>query len=217
MNEPKLGKDALLDAAAVLFDEFGIDAVSINRINEASGHRNRSAVSYHFGGKFEVVEALVARSSAMPDAVRGALLDKLEREQTEFSHRDVFEVLVAPMSQALETAEGRRHFRLLGQITSHPLFLGATQNPALATPNLLRCGIHLGRHLQHLTPELRAERIAVVAAFAIRAYADQARLMDTPDPPRHALPLDRFTAHVLDLLDAMLTAGSTFAEDATDP
>ena len=40
----QLGKQAILDAAAILMDERGVDNVTTQDINQASGHRNRSAV-----------------------------------------------------------------------------------------------------------------------------------------------------------------------------
>ncbi|MEO6627777.1 MAG: hypothetical protein ABIP03_04335 [Aquihabitans sp.] len=211
MVEPKLGKDALLDAASLLFDELGVDAVSLNRINEASGHKNRSAVTYHFGGKFEVVKALVERSASLPDAVRGALLDKVERDHSEPGPRVVLEALIGPMSQQLETPEGRRHLRLLGHISGHPEYLSATQNLAYAAPNLARCSLHLARHLEHLPHPLQLERVALIGGFIVRSYAGQARLLTIDDPPRPVLSVDDFTTNLLDLLLALLLADSTLA------
>ena len=40
------GREAILDAASVLMDERGVDQVSLNEINRASGNRNRSAVAW---------------------------------------------------------------------------------------------------------------------------------------------------------------------------
>lgn len=211
MVEPKLGKDALLDAASLLFDELGIDAVSLNRINEASGHRNRSAATYHFGGKYEVVRALVERSAVLPDAVRGALLDKVERDHPEPGPRVVLEALIGPMSQQLETDEGRRYMRLLGQVAGHPEYLSATQNLAYATPNLARCALRLAPHLEHLPRPLQLERVALIGGFIVRSYADQARLLTLDEPPRPVLSIDDFTTNLLDLLLALLVADSTLA------
>lgn len=203
-DPPKLGKDALLDAAAVLFDEEGIDAVSLNRINEASGHKNRSAATYHFGGKEAVVRALVERSAQLPDAVRGALLDKLLREDPAPAPRAVLEAMIAPLSQQLETPEGRRHLRLLGQVMGHPQYLVATQRLFEFTPNLLRCADLISPSLERFPLWLQRERAAIVGGLVTRAYADQARLVSMDDPPREVLSVDDFTTNLLDLLEAML-------------
>ena len=73
----QLGKQALLDAAAVLMDERGVDNVTLQDISQASGHRNRSAVQYHFGSRAAVIQAvrhLVLR--AVPPHQRVPLFDQ---------------------------------------------------------------------------------------------------------------------------------------------
>jgi AcrR family transcriptional regulator len=73
----QLGKQALLDAAAQLMDERGVDNVTVQDINQASGHRNRSAVQYHFGTRDAVIQAVMARTMEPIDAERNMLLDHL--------------------------------------------------------------------------------------------------------------------------------------------
>lgn len=208
---PKLGKDALLDAAAALFDDEGIDAVSLNRINEASGHKNRSAATYHFGGKEAVVHALVERSTQLPDAVRGALLDKLLRDQPDPGPRAVLEVLIAPLSQQLGTSEGRRHMRLLGQIMGHPQYIVESQRLFEFTPNLVRCAALLAPFLEHLPLWVQRERAAMIAGFITRSYADQARLVALDEAPREVLSVDDFTTNLLDLLVVMIETPTSIA------
>ncbi|MCC3270409.1 TetR/AcrR family transcriptional regulator [Arthrobacter gengyunqii] len=57
-------REALLDAAEELFAQYGIDAVSNRRIAEHAGTANHSAVAYHFGGREELIRALVTRHTA---------------------------------------------------------------------------------------------------------------------------------------------------------
>src|SRR5215475_13374952 len=101
MSEPGRGRAALLDAAAVLMDERGIDNVSLNQINRASGHRNRSAVTYHFGSRDAVVRELIGRTMEALDAERNALLDHLETTGATLTERVVLEVAVAPFTRQL--------------------------------------------------------------------------------------------------------------------
>ena len=74
----QLGKQALLDAAAVLMDERGVDNVTLQDIGQASGHRNRSAVQYHFGSRAAVIQAVISQTMDPVDAERNMLLDHLE-------------------------------------------------------------------------------------------------------------------------------------------
>jgi AcrR family transcriptional regulator len=206
---PQLGKEALLDAASALFDEHGVDAVSLSQINAASGHRNRSAASYHFGGKEAVIRALVDRHMAPVDARRGELLDQLEAHDPSPSVRAVVTVAVTPMSECLDELEGRRYLRLLGQLVGHPRYVTATQDLIRSNTSLTRCSEHLVAAVAPLPDELRIERVGVVVAFISRAYADQARLLDADRPGRPPLPVAAFTDHLVDLVVAMLAAPST--------
>ena len=59
--DPTATRDKLLDAAAALFAERGVANVSLAEIVRAADQRNRSALHYHFGGRDQVVEAILAR------------------------------------------------------------------------------------------------------------------------------------------------------------
>src|SRR6478752_1470133 len=111
MDRRLSGRESLLDAAAVLMDERGIDDVSVNDIHRLSGHRNRSAVAYHFGSRDEVVRALVTRTMTAVDAEPTALLDPLVPAGTPRSARTVLGVLVGPTARLLRDEAGRRYLR----------------------------------------------------------------------------------------------------------
>lgn len=61
MDDSTSTRDKLLDAAARLFAERGIDNVSIREIVRTAGQHNASAVHYHFGSRGEVLRAVLAR------------------------------------------------------------------------------------------------------------------------------------------------------------
>ncbi|MBO0895234.1 TetR/AcrR family transcriptional regulator [Arthrobacter sunyaminii] len=71
-------REALLDAAEELFARFGIDAVSNRRIAERAGTANHSAVAYHFGGREELIRALVTRHTADTSRRRAELAAALK-------------------------------------------------------------------------------------------------------------------------------------------
>lgn len=211
MTEPPgtrtpLGRDALLDAASVLFDEAGIDAVALNEIVRASGHRNRSAILYHFGSKDEVVRAVVERSMIGPDARRSQFLDELLARDAQPAVAAVATVVVQPLTELLDTTEGRRHLRLLGQLLGHPRLLASAQAALRGNGSLARCADLVVGATTHLPHHLRQERVALLVAFVMRAYADQARLLDAAEPSRPPLPGEDFTAHLVGLIVAILDA-----------
>src|SRR5712675_1842551 len=92
----QLGKQALLDAAAVLMDERGVDNVTITVIS-----RNMDPI----------------------DAERNLLLDHLEATGAPLTTRGVLEIVVRPLARQLHTPEGRRYFRIGAQLINHPRFI----------------------------------------------------------------------------------------------
>lgn len=206
MNDRVIGKQAILDAAIALFAERGVDAVSLSEINRASGHRNRSAATYHFGGKDELVLAVAKQATAAPDLHRVELLNQLEAEVAAPSVRQILEVALAPMAESLESAEGRYRLRLLGNLATNERYLSSTQQLMWGTEGLGRCVVHLAAHLAWLPDALIVERFVLLTGTAVRAYSDQARLLDAETPVRAPLDHETFSRHVLDLLTAMCTA-----------
>jgi AcrR family transcriptional regulator len=208
-NEHGLGRSALLDAAAVLMDERGIDNVSLNEISRASGHRNRSAVSYHFGSRDTVIRELVDRTMNVIDAERNALLDHLETTGAPLTERTTLEVLVGPFTRQLRSKEGRRYVRLCAQLLNHPRFVADPGELAAANSSVQRGAQYLARALADLPRDVAAERRSQAAGFIIRACADQARLLDADPPPRPVLGIEAFTANLVDVLLGLLKAPTT--------
>ncbi len=190
-------------------DERGIDHVSLNEINRASGHRNRSAISYPFGSRDAIVRELVTRTIVTVNAERHALLDHLETTTGSLSMRAAMEILIGPMSRQLRTPNGRRYLRLLGQLVNHPRYVSDAQDALLVSSSVARCVQHLAPAFRELPGEVAAERRSQIAGFVIRAFADQARLLDTDQQPRTPLSPDGFSANLVDVSLAMLTAPSS--------
>jgi len=202
----RLGREALLDAASVLMDQQGIDNVSLNEINRASGHLNRSAATYHFGSRDAVVQALFTRTMEVVDAERNALLDHLEVTGVPLAPRTIVEVVVGPAARQLRTPEGRRHLRLCGQLIVHPRFFVDTRQTFTLNSSITRCVAYLAPDLEKLPRPIAVERGVVISELIVHALADQARLIDTDPPPRPALPLEAFTANLVDIVLAILEA-----------
>jgi AcrR family transcriptional regulator len=209
MTEQGLGRSALLDAASVLMDQRGIDNVSLNEISRASGHRNRSAVSYHFGSRDAVIRELIGRTMNALDAERNALLDHLETTGTPLTERTALEVSVGPFTRQLRTEEGRRYLRLCAQLINHPRFVTDPREVTSANSSMRRCARYLAPALAHLPPDIAAERVSQMAGFTVRACADQARLLDRDPPPRRVLDIEAFAANLVDTLLAILQAPTT--------
>jgi AcrR family transcriptional regulator len=213
----QLGKQALLDAAAVLMDEHGVDNVTVQDISQASGHRNRSAVKYHFGSRDAVVRAVVMRTMETVDAERNVLLDHLETTGAPLTPRSVIEVVIGPLARQLRTPEGRRYLRLCAQLINHPRFMNDAGDAITLNSSIRRCARHLIPVLIRLPGPIAAERASQVTGFIVRACGDQSRLMDSDAPARPVLSVDDFTVNLVDTVQAILEAPTSVAPDQPPP
>jgi AcrR family transcriptional regulator len=202
----QLGKQAILDAAAVLMDERGVDNVTIQEINQASGHRNRSAVQYHFGSRDAVIQAVIAQTMLPIDAERNMLLDHLETTGTRLTPRGALEVVISPLARQLRSPEGRRYLRLSAQLINHPRFVRDAGDAVMVNTSISRCVRYILPVLAHLPPPIAAERTSQVTGFVIRALGDQCRLMDSDRPSRAVLSVEDFSANIVDSIMAILKA-----------
>ena len=210
------GREAILDAASLLMDERGIDQVSLNEINRASGNRNRSAVTYHFGSRDAIVRELVARSMAKVNADRNARLDEREQVGGAIGVREGIELVVGPLAKCLGSADGRRYLRLLGQLVNHPRFVADSTQTLFVNESIMRCLTPITPPLELLPERVRDERVSQLAGFLVRATAEQARLLDADPPPRLPLSLDDFVDNLVDVLFAMISAPTSVSGGADD-
>lgn len=110
--------DRILAAAEVLFAERGFDATTITAITEAAGARNKSAVAYHFGSKRDLLEAVLARHTAVLDERRDAVLDEIEAAGR-VSVDAVVDAMVLPMATLLGDPSGERYLRIQAGLLSY--------------------------------------------------------------------------------------------------
>ena len=200
------GRNALLDAAAILMDQRGVDHASLNEINRFAGQHNRSAVQYHFGSRDALVLELAQRTMMRLDVERTALLNHLEATQGQLSERQALEVAVLPMASQLATIEGRRHLRLIGQLLNHPRYNADARDSLGLADSLGRCAAYVAPLLAELPEQIRVERASQAIMFLVRALADQARLIDAEPPARPPLPDKPFAANLIDVITGILTA-----------
>jgi AcrR family transcriptional regulator len=210
----QLGKQALLDAAALLMDERGVDNVTTQDINQASGHRNRSAVQYHFGSRDAVIQAVMARTMEPIDAERNMLLDHLESTGTRLTPRGALEIVISPLARQLRHPEGRRYLRLGAQLINHPRFVRDAGDAIMVNTSVSRCARYIIPVLAHLPAPIAAERTSQVTGFVIRAIGDQCRLMDSERPSRAVLSIEDFSANLVDTIMGILQAPSSVTPDS---
>lgn len=169
------GRTRLLDTAEELLDRHGIDGVSIRTLTKASGHRNSSAVNYHFGTREQLIAAVLARRQIVVESRRNTLLDELAASG-DVSPTAAVRAAMLPLVELLDDAAGRRYVRLLHQAANHPDYHAHTAAEFSASTG--RAATLAMPLVAHLSPERQAQRLRLGMLIALTALADQARSMD---------------------------------------
>jgi AcrR family transcriptional regulator len=204
-------REQLLDAAEKLFLEHGLDEVSLRAIVREAGQRNQSALQYHFGGREELIIAILNRRMQQVEARRRSLMDAALAGGAALDLRDGCALLVrAPFLLCRE----HRDFRaFLGQFGQRLLASGRDITLAVDHQQLpsLRDMRRLLRHkLRHVHPELLALRIDNANGLGLLAISRRARLGGSFRGRRAEL----FFNNLVDQVAAMLAAPVSAATEA---
>ncbi|UWX98508.1 TetR/AcrR family transcriptional regulator [Arthrobacter zhaoxinii] len=126
-------RETLLDAAEELFARYGIDAVSNRRIAEHAGTANHSAVAYHFGGRDELMEALITRHLEDTHRRRAALTEQLDDDGAAL--HDLLACLILPWVDHLASLPVPSwRARFLHQMRAVPSMKALLNRTAVASP-----------------------------------------------------------------------------------
>jgi AcrR family transcriptional regulator len=205
MTEPMSTRDMLLDAAARLFAERGIDNVSIAEIVRTAHQRNASAVHYHFGSRDEILRAVLARHVPVIADRRHELLEQA-RGQPAVDVRSAAEAIVRPITEFAQ--RGWREWAYL-QIGSE--ITGAVERTAPDIQELMKqtAGYAAWKLLRQRCPTVPADlwrvRRDICIVFIGRAAADRARALDSGGAS-DLLSDNRFVDNLIDMVIGAMTA-----------
>jgi AcrR family transcriptional regulator len=211
-------REKLLDAAARLFAERGIAAVSLTEINTAAGQRNSSALQYHFRSRDGLLEQLVRRHVPVIAAHRRLLL----AEATALPHpdpRQAAAAFVVPIADMLRGDWRDRAFvRIIADLTTDPTRdfdeVGTIVGDSAALPVVRLLAAAAGP----LPAVLSSERLRVSGLMVLHALADEARRLDTGRRHDPEIGHDVFVANLIDMyLAASLTPPSAATLDLIAP
>ena len=200
-------RDKLLDAAARLFAERGIDNVSIREIVRTAGQRNASAVHYHFGSRDEVLRAVLARH--VP-AIAERRLELLEyaRCRPATDVRSAAEAVVRPLTEFAQRGWRERAYLVVG---SELIGVVDRATPEIAELMTQTAGFAAWDLLRERCPEvafdLWQERKYLCILLISRAAADRARRLEAGgEHPLLNLSDDRFVDNLIDMVIGAMTA-----------
>jgi AcrR family transcriptional regulator len=205
MDEPVSTREKLVDAAARLFAERGIDNVSIAEIVRAADQRNASAVHYHFGNRDEILRAVLARHVPVIAERRGDLLERARREPAH-AVRTAAEAIVRPVTEFAQRGWRERAYLQIGSELT-----GAIDRATPDIRDLMKqtAGYAAWELLRERCPDVPADlwrvRREICVVFIGRAAADRARALDAGGSG-DILSDDRFVDNLVDMVVGAMTA-----------
>jgi AcrR family transcriptional regulator len=198
-------RERLLDAAARLFAERGIDNVSLAEIVRGAGQRNTSAVHYHFGSRDEILRAVLARHVPVLAERRRRLLERARRAGSG-DLRPAAEAIVRPVTEFAQQGWRERAYLQIGSELTAALDRTSTEVRTLMAETE---GVDAWRLLRERCPgvprDLWRARRELAIVFVGRAAADRARRLDRGGAVTVRSD-DRFVDNLVDMLLGAMTA-----------
>lgn len=196
----------LVDAAARIFADQGVQGASLLEITRLAGQRNRGAVHYHFGSREGILVAVLDRHVDFL-AHREAEMLARARRMPEDDVASVIEAIVRPVVELTEIDwRGACFLRIVRELIE--------QDPATvsheATAALGRTGGRavydlMMQRMQPLHDDLRDERLALMTFFVLQSVADRASRAGQA-LGRQRLPTEQFIANLVAMAAGMLAA-----------
>ncbi|KRF21199.1 hypothetical protein ASG90_02040 [Nocardioides sp. Soil797] len=194
----------MITLAERLFAEQGTDAVSMRQVAIGAGQRNNSAVTYHFGSRAGLVQAILDHRSGPIDGRRCELIDELEASARPVAVNAVVRIFVQPLVEALDGQPGW-YLRFLADVTVDPE-TGDAQQPH-QPPGVAWINRNLGALLSDLPRDVRRRRMRWMVLIALRVLADHERIAAAPGASRPTATA--ITPDLVDTIAALLTAPAT--------
>lgn len=197
----------MIRAAERIGAEKGLAAMSLRAVQEAAGQRNKSAAQYHFGSRRNLVVAVV---NARMGPIQERRLQLLADLNGEASLRDLVEILVVPVVEAVLTATPSYWARFVMQGMVDPTLVDVTSDNVEGAAFRLLLS-QMRSHLDHLPSGLAKRRLDHVVALVFadlavveRAHANGSKLENS---------VELITADLVDVGVAVLTAQTTVIAD----
>jgi AcrR family transcriptional regulator len=124
-------RQRLIEAAEHLFATRGIDAVSLAEITLEAGLNNTGAVHYYFGGREELLEAIVEQHRTELDRRREELFDAAEARGP-VDLEAVLRASIEPLVDQLDDPRGRAFLSIQAQRHLRPRRPPAQSRPVAA-------------------------------------------------------------------------------------
>ncbi|MGV9712455.1 TetR/AcrR family transcriptional regulator [Gordonia sp. NPDC003424] len=160
----------ILDTAERLYAERGVASVSNRQISEAAGQGNNFAVGYHFGGRPEVIRAILDRHNAAIEPIRRRILDELGPDA---GIREWIGALVYPQTEYFASLGSPTYFgRFCAQIVTDPVLRDILYAAAGGSDSLVAVLTGMYAALPELPDPVREARDGMTRSIIVLTLAD---------------------------------------------
>jgi len=205
-------RNLLLDAAERLFAEHGIPTVSDRQIADAAGNTNHSAVSYYFGGRRGLIEALLERHQAGIEPRRRAMF-----EESDSLLGDIRSVVIPLTSALAELPTPSWRARFLDQALHDPPTAELLRSGPLGNPMAGAVARSVVQRLAHLDANIVRARAQLTAEIISTACARIEELAEQSGQPARWAEAGTFLCDALaGLLQAPITSDMAPGDSSPD-
>ncbi|WP_345342500.1 TetR/AcrR family transcriptional regulator [Rhodococcus olei] len=201
----------MVQAAERLVAERGLHGVRASEVVKAAGHRNNSAITYHFGTWENLLIAVWESHTVRVNADRSALI-AAARAHDGFDLPTMVRAYVEPLVADLDRHRPSYWARFSEQwlATIRLDFFRLDEQAAADQPHVESVMVvhelftEIAATLDHLPPEARTRRVALMSRFVIAALAAWER------EGNEAQPLDDLARELVSTAVALLRAPGAF-------
>lgn len=198
-------RERILLAAEQLFAQHGIEAISLQRIVEAAGHRNTSAVQYYFGSKNELIKAILAFRQQHFDVQRLALIAEMTRNDRGLDLRGFVESMVYPLAHSVRPGSTFVRFVALAIYDPVKRYIPREDSDNVDGIRAIEAGIIAALH--HLPPRVRQQRYLLAWRMVIQTLAHHEH--DIESRQHYVMPTQALAADLTECILGMLQAPSS--------
>ncbi len=203
-------REVLLDAAEELFARHGIDAVSNRRITEHAGTANHSAIAYHFGGRDEMMRALLGRHLEEMNRRRTAMIAAFGDDA---GVRELLAAMILPWLDHLASLPAPSwRARFLFQVRSVPSMADSLSGVAVGSPEVENLIQRLQAALGDIPAEVIRSRSMILGSMVLGVSASYEESIQTQGTTPNWTAVGYF---FIDACTGMLSAPATHPDEFT--